>query len=165
MKNHRAFQEALELECDRTRRYGNPVSLIMLDVDYFKQFNDAYGHPGGDDVLKKVASILAETAREADFVARYGGEEFAIIAPETSQAGAVAVAERLRAAIERYDWPLRKVTASFGVATSSMAAAVPTDLVVDADKALYHSKGRGRNRVSHVTDLDSEPAIPASMSG
>lgn len=147
--NHRAFQEQLAEEWQRTNRYGNPFSVILLDVDKFKQYNDSFGHPEGDRVLKIVAQILTETARETDFVARYGGEEFVILLSETGEQGALEAAERFRLAIEQQEWTLRPVTASFGVATLTVNTTSAQELIDSADKALYQSKQAGRNCVRH----------------
>ena len=147
IKNHRAFQERLEEETARAGRYGSPLSLLMLDVDHFKQYNDSFGHPAGDDVLKKVARLMGECSRDTDVVARYGGEEFAAILPQTDPAGAAVIAERIRHAIANAPWPSRAVTASLGVATLTPAQ-TGGDLIAAADKALYQSKTSGRNRVS-----------------
>jgi diguanylate cyclase (GGDEF)-like protein len=150
LKNHRAFREQLNFEWERRGRTQGPLSVVLLDVDKFKQYNDTYGHPGGDEVLKKVARLLSEHARDTDFVARYGGEEFVVIAAETDLSGVISLAERLRRAIESAEWPLRAVTASFGVATATLATASASDLVAEADAALYRSKEGGRNRVTHA---------------
>jgi diguanylate cyclase (GGDEF)-like protein len=162
LKNHRSFQVQLEAEWERYSRYGHSVSVIMLDVDRFKQYNDTFGHPGGDEVLKRVSSILTAIARESDFVARYGGEEFVVIAPETDEEGAATIAERMRVAIERADWTLRSVTASFGVATATLAQQSAADLLALSDAALFHSKAQGRNKVSCASKLDPK-AITATI--
>jgi len=153
LKNHRAFQERLEAEWKALARQEDSLSLILLDVDKFKQYNDTFGHPAGDQVLKSVARILTETARETDFVARYGGEEFVIILPRTDSVGALTIAERFRAAIEAHPWPERAVTASFGISTSNTAVHSQAQLVSGADQALYQSKSDGRNRVTHSNEL------------
>ena len=150
LKNHRAFQERLGEEFDRARRYALPLSLVMLDVDKFKDYNDAFGHPAGDDVLRRVARILEVSVRECDFTARYGGEEFVLILPQTDSEGASIIAERCRAAIEEADWPSRPITASFGVASLSLtlsSAAEGTALLTEADELLYVAKANGRNQV------------------
>src|SRR3569833_1971495 len=121
LKNHRAFQERLEFEFQRAMRYSMPLSLLLLDVDSFKQFNDTFGHLAGDEVLKTVAQVLQDNARGVDFVARYGGEEFVVILPHADETASVAIGERLRSAIENVVWPLRSVTASFGISTLTHA--------------------------------------------
>ena len=148
IKNRRTFQEKLEEDFKYSVRYDAPLALILLDVDKFKSYNDTFGHPAGDAVLKEVAAILSQCARETDFVARYGGEEFVVILPQTDPADAVDVAERLRAGIEAGDWIERPVTASFGVANIGDGASTPADLISQADGALYMSKENGRNRVT-----------------
>lgn len=146
--NHRAFQERLAAEFRRTRRSHAPLSLILLDVDYFKQFNDAFGHPAGDGVLKKIASILLDCIRSTDLVARYGGEEFVILLPGADMSEAVTIAERCRSAIMEWEWERRRVTSSFGVASTSAAVTTAATLIAAADRALYTAKSAGRNRVS-----------------
>ena len=152
LANHRHFQERLAEEFRRTQRYGLPLSLILLDVDHFKKYNDAFGHPAGDVVLKRVADILKDTARETDIVARYGGEEFAIILPETDNLGAVAVAERIRESIAEAVWDKREITVSVGVSSVSITIKNGAELVEQADQSLYTSKSNGRNRVSVYRD-------------
>jgi diguanylate cyclase (GGDEF)-like protein/PAS domain S-box-containing protein len=151
-KNRRAFDEHLEAEWQRARRYKTPLSLVLLDVDKFKLYNDSFGHPAGDAVLKKVAQVLSDSVRNIDFVARYGGEEFVLLLPNTDCAGAMVLAERLRERIEQVHWTLRPVTASFGVATLDERANAPAGLLQAADEALYASKEAGRNRVTHAQD-------------
>ncbi len=155
LKNHRAFKEKLDEELERTARYGQPLSLLLLDVDSFKQYNDSFGHPAGDDVLIRLAQLLCNNTRGADFAARYGGEEFAVLLPNTDKKWAIFMAERLRTAIEGETWPHRAVTASFGAATfheSNHQSEAGAALIKAADKALYHSKRSGRNRVTHTDD-------------
>lgn len=153
LKNHRTFKERLAEEFERATRYHLPLSLMLLDVDHFKSFNDTHGHPAGDEVLKHVAKHLTETTRSTDFVARYGGEEFVVLLPFTHQVAAMALAERTRAAIEHARWDLRAVTASFGVATLNAETNSGAMLVEFADNALYRSKETGRNRVTHASEL------------
>jgi diguanylate cyclase (GGDEF)-like protein/putative nucleotidyltransferase with HDIG domain len=157
LKNHRSFQDRLREEFERAQRYGAGLSVMLLDVDKFKAYNDKFGHPAGDVVLKQVAGILRATARTTDIVARYGGEEFVVILPETDTEDARAVAERYRQAIESASWPQREVTASFGVASLAPAIASASELVAEADVALYRSKQRGRNCVTHAVDYNGLP--------
>ena len=152
LKNHRAFQERLVEECRRSARYHQPLSLLLLDVDHFKQFNDTFGHPAGDEVLKRVSTILQANVRTTDFVARYGGEEFAILLPETDAPRAIEAAERIRAAVAQEEQP--QITVSGGVASLQNSAAMPSLLVQEADRALYVSKSLGRNRVTHHQMLE-----------
>ncbi|GAB4343267.1 MAG: PleD family two-component system response regulator [Desulfobulbaceae bacterium] len=154
--NRRRFDEALKQEWQRAVRHSTALSLIMLDIDFFKLYNDTYGHQGGDDCLKKVARALEGAAkRETDVVARYGGEEFAVILPETGSKGAMEVAEALRIAVERENIPHESskvsdhVTISVGVATwLPEKGSNPELLLAAADEALYRSKENGRNRVT-----------------
>ena len=128
----------------------------MIAVDHFKEYNDQYGHPAGDVVLKRVARLLQQEVRATDVVARYGGEEFAIIRPDVSQAGAHQMAERLRTAIRAYPWELAKLTISLGVSTiRPRSAADGLTLLTDADRALYASRQNGRDRVTHVSDVSN----------
>ena len=147
--NHRTFRERLEIEFARTRRYGSPLSLIIMDVDSFKSYNDTYGHPAGDGVLKEVSAILQGAVRQTDVVARYGGEEFAILMPETDAARAVETSERLRLLISEHILAERQITASFGVSTMIPSTMSTAKLVDEADRALYHAKARGKNRSVH----------------
>jgi diguanylate cyclase (GGDEF)-like protein/PAS domain S-box-containing protein len=154
LKNYRAFQQRLRVEFARAERYIMPLSLILLDVDQFKSYNDTYGHPAGDEVLIAIAQILQEAARGIDFVARYGGEEFVIIMPNTGMEGAIRIAERMRAAIEDFQWPERSVTASAGISTISSSIDTSALLLTHADRALYHAKNHGRNQVTHIAQLN-----------
>ncbi len=156
LKNHRAFKEKLEEELERAARYGQPISLLLLDVDAFKAYNDNFGHPCGDEVLVTLGRLLKENTRGADFAARYGGEEFAVLLPNTDKKWAIFMAERLRSAIESVVWPNRAITASFGATTfheSNYQGDAGATLIKAADKALYHSKDAGRNRASHSEDI------------
>ena len=145
VKNRRRFREDLELLFAQADRQRSPLSLIMLDIDQFKQYNDAFGHPAGDEVLRQVGATLRSIVRGHDVVARYGGEEFVVLLPATEIDEAMDVAERLRSAIADHPWPDREVTASLGVATSSPDTPYAATLVDHADRALYYSKEAGRN--------------------
>jgi diguanylate cyclase (GGDEF)-like protein len=152
--NRRRFDEALADEWSRARRSGRPLTLLLLDVDFFKQYNDQYGHFDGDECLRAVAQVLVDNAlRTSDLVARYGGEEFALIAPDTDEAGALCVAENIRLALESLRMPHARspfgvVTASLGVAALRVSAQCSvTTLIKMADEALYHAKQSGRNQV------------------
>jgi diguanylate cyclase (GGDEF)-like protein len=150
LANRRRLDEDLLLEVERAVRYSRPVSLIMVDLDHFKALNDTFGHPRGDIVLQQVAQTLTDTVRSCDTVYRYGGEEIAIIVRDTDLAGADALAERLREAVElrfnRDDGPI--LTLSAGVAAVPEHAATPAGLLAAADAALYASKDGGRNRTT-----------------
>lgn len=144
--NRRAFEQRLILEWQRAVRYQHALSLIILDIDYFKRLNDDFGHQTGDDILKEVALLLTLAIRETDLVCRYGGEEFIVIMMETEKHAAIHVAERLRLAIADHPWPIREITASLGVATLK-ADQTTKALLKEADCALYQAKAAGRNRV------------------
>jgi len=150
--NHRTFQERLSQEIARADRYSRPLSLLMIDVDHFKVYNDTYGHPQGDIVLQDLARLLREMSRTSDTVARYGGEEFAIILPETDSVGAQKIGQRLREQVEGYLFPGKELmpggtlTISIGVATHAPAGSRDA-LLQAADTALYTAKHEGRNRV------------------
>ncbi len=149
LKNHRAFQERLAAEVALSERHDAPLSLLLLDVDHFKQYNDAFGHPAGDDVLRRVARLMEGEARASDLAARHGGEEFALILPQTDGAGAAAIAERLRRSVAGDAGPRRPVTVSLGVATLTPGED-GGGLLARADGALYEAKAAGRNRVTRA---------------
>jgi len=155
--NRRYFEERLNEEFTRSRRYGSPLSLVMLDIDHFKRINDTFGHPFGDRVLKAVAQTACSRLREVDLMARYGGEELIALLPETSPVDALRVCERVREAIASLglehpgaDGHVQEVrlTASLGVATVPAANLTSAEaLLMAADTSLYAAKGAGRNRV------------------
>lgn len=145
--NRRYLEKRLIEEIQRSKRHRFPMSLMMLDVDQFKSYNDMFGHPAGDTALKIVASILQDILRGDDVAARYGGEEFAILLPQTTSTEAAAIAERLRQRIEHTEFPKRKVTVSIGIASCSNEIDTPEDLIGAADHALYEAKNHGRNNV------------------
>lgn len=153
--NRRRFDEFIDLEWRRALRSATPMSLIMIDVDFFKTYNDTYGHQSGDDCLKRVANGLNTALnRPGDLAARYGGEEFAVVLAGTHPAGAAAVAEALRSRVEGLDIPHAgspvsdRVTISLGVASMVPGReSSPADLISKADRALYEAKRGGRNRV------------------
>jgi diguanylate cyclase (GGDEF)-like protein/PAS domain S-box-containing protein len=150
--NRLYFEDALAQKVLESRRYGTGLSLAMIDIDHFKRFNDTYGHLAGDEVLRRIAGIMAEGCRAADIVARYGGEEFALILPATSGDDAFPVADRLRGLIEahvvRYKDEDLRMTVSIGVASFDAARHDAQETLVDeADAALYEAKKSGRNRV------------------
>jgi diguanylate cyclase (GGDEF)-like protein len=153
LKNHRTFKERLADEYQRSARYNLPLSLMMMDVDKFKPFNDTYGHPAGDKVLRRVAEVIEESTRNTDLVARYGGEEFVALLPYTERDAALGLAERVRASIEENKWEQRAITVSVGVGTVTDAVTSMDEFVSLTDEALYHSKLTGRNRVTHVDEM------------
>lgn len=165
LNNHREFQDALDAEYTRVARYGNPLSLLLLDVDRFKQFNDRFGHPAGDRVLIQVAQILTRESRSEAVVARYGGEEFAIIMPNCRGHEAAVAAERIRRAIEKHPWDLRPVTVSIGVAATTGGNLSRADLIAQADAHMYKAKVGGRNRVCGKASYCWVPAPYVSEKG
>jgi two-component system, cell cycle response regulator len=150
--NKRKFDEEIEREFARARRYDRALSLVLVDIDFFKSVNDRHGHLAGDFVLQQVAARMGRVLRVEQILARVGGEEFAVVCPETDAAGAVEVAEKLREEVSRE--PCRSgtisisVTCSFGVAQRTAAMGASTELSAAADAALYRSKQDGRNRVT-----------------
>lgn len=150
--NYSYFVDSLSEEIKRAKRYETPLSLIMIDIDFFKEFNDCFGHERGNEVLRKIAATLLKQMRGIDIVARYGGEEFAIVLPNIADE-ALTVAERLRKKVEELKFfgndenPEVKKTISLGVAIFPCDAASETELVVKADQALYLAKQSGRNQV------------------
>jgi diguanylate cyclase (GGDEF)-like protein/PAS domain S-box-containing protein len=154
LANRRCFDDTLSAEWQRALRNQQPLSLLMVDVDNFKQYNDAYGHLGGDECLQRIASAVSSEMRANDLVARYGGEEFAVILPNQSLKGAAIVAERIRCRVEQLRLPnlgsqQHVVTVSIGAATALASVETdPSQLVATADSALYRAKHMGRNRIS-----------------
>jgi diguanylate cyclase (GGDEF)-like protein len=159
LKTRGYFEQQLELEIKRSERKKTQFSLLMIDIDFFKQLNDRYGHHVGDQVLRDVASILMKDMREVDTVARYGGEEFVIVLPETGGAGARLVAERLRRAVEQAKFfagspnAIERLTISIGIAVYEQDAQFRRDLIEFADAALYAAKSQGRNRLVLYSEL------------
>jgi len=150
LPNRRGFLDASKVELTRARRSGRPVSIVMADIDHFKQVNDRFGHAGGDAVLRSVAQVLRASIRTEDIAARWGGEEFILLLPETDLAGARQAAEKVRLAIAALDIPVEgtpiRVTASFGVAAHDLERSLDAT-IADADRALYRAKEKGRDRV------------------
>jgi diguanylate cyclase (GGDEF)-like protein len=156
--NRRRFDEYLAQEWDRSVREQMPLSLVICDIDHFKDYNDHYGHQAGDHCLQKVAQTLSQcVSRPADLVTRYGGEEFAVILPNTILEGAIAVTDRLVQAVQHQELPHDTapraiVTISCGVASvRPMADYLPSDLVFTADQALYQAKAQGRNQYQAIS--------------
>ncbi|MTI80877.1 MAG: GGDEF domain-containing protein [Firmicutes bacterium] len=143
--NYRYFQELLNVEVERSNRYQSSLSMIILDIDNFKNYNDSFGHDAGNEVLKVTASLLKDTTRDIDFIARYGGEEFIILMPETDKRGAITLAERVRRVIADYNFPNRKVTVSLGIASIPKDANTRKELFLLADQQLYKAKSDGKN--------------------
>ncbi len=153
MYNHRFFIQQLTTEVNRQKRYPSQLSLLMIDIDYFKDYNDTNGHLAGDQILKAISIIIQHAVRQSDFVARYGGEEFCAILINAGQEEALAIAERIRENVAETHFPNENaqpngdLTVSVGVATYSPTISTVTDLIREADNALYQAKRAGRNRV------------------
>jgi len=151
--NRRFFIEQLTLEVERQKRYPTPLSLLMIDIDYFKHYNDTNGHLAGDQVLKAIAILIQRGVRQTDIVARYGGEEFSAILINTGREKALEIAERVRRNVTETRFPNEQaqpnkdLTVSVGVATFSPSISTLTDLIREADHALYRAKKGGRNRI------------------
>ena len=172
--NHISFQQKLRDEMERARQRTSPLSLLFLDVDHFKNFNDKNGHPAGDDLLKTLASLLTKSsradntnARNPDIVARYGGEEFAVILPDTPFEGAMIKAERIRKAVHQLvhpgmeSQPSGRITVSVGVASYPEDAIDSEKLIEHADRAMYVAKHQGRNQTKAFRELDSVASTPS----
>jgi diguanylate cyclase (GGDEF)-like protein len=149
--NHGYFQYLLQTELEKEKATSAPLSLIMLDIDDFKIYNDRLGHQAGDKILKELAVLLKNQSRKMDYVCRYGGEEFTIILPETEKKEAFLIAERLRTDIEKHGFiheeilPQKKLTMSLGLATFPEDGNTPSELIAASDKALYQAKQKGKN--------------------
>jgi diguanylate cyclase (GGDEF)-like protein len=166
--NRRALDGPLTRELKAGLRYGTPACLLLVDLDYFKTVNDLLGHVAGDDVLRGVAALMQDTVRNVDSVGRYGGEEFAVVLPHTDLDQAQALAERIRATIERHAFKLEdghvRITASIGLAAlHDSAIATVGDWISAADSALYEAKSRGRNLVVTHTPANLAPAQAAAV--
>lgn len=159
--NRRHWESCLEHEFARHTRYSNPASLVLFDIDHFKQLNDTYGHQAGDEVIRQVADIIRQLARDTDYAGRYGGEEFVVLLPDTPMQGAALFAERLRKAIEqltiKHGQYQMSCSVSLGVACMRNDMAHYNALIEEADKALYQSKSSGRNRVTLHQETVAEP--------
>jgi len=171
LPNRRGFDEALAREWKRCSRAGQQLSLLMIDIDFFKAYNDHYGHPAGDEIIRRVGGLMRETFdRAGDYPARYGGEEFVCILPETDEDGARQVGERFRQRVEEAGLPhafssiAASVTVSVGVASVLPQPGVsPKELLDGADEALYLAKGQGRNRVCCLTPAAADTASTAGV--
>jgi diguanylate cyclase (GGDEF)-like protein len=156
LNNRFAFEEELRNEFDRARHCDSPLSLLFLDADHFKVYNDEFGHPAGDDALRLIAAYLKKSMRGHDFVARIGGDEFVIILPGTTRDSACVLAERCRKALVSATWPKRPLTVSIGIASLDGRTIDKNTLLSEADQALYHAKETGRNKTSRASDLTEE---------
>ncbi len=170
LANYRAFRQIIHDECERSERYGHSLSMLLIDIDWFKRVNDQHGHPAGDEVLRQVAAILQEHVRSIDIVARYGGEEFAVLCPGTDTEAAATLAERLRVAVQGGKCVLPTgepltITISVGAAVRTPDAASEMDLIVAADSALYDAKHAGRNRVARAAPTSNDKWKLAATNG
>lgn len=153
LNNYRYFNEQLKHELSRAKRHNLNVSAIMLDIDYFKNYNDTNGHPAGDEVLRTIAKLIHSNIRKIDIAARYGGEEFALLLVETDKNSAAIVADKIKKIVEDYPFinqetqPNNKITVSIGVATYPLDNNDPDQIISIADQRLYKAKELGRNRV------------------
>jgi diguanylate cyclase (GGDEF)-like protein len=165
--NYRYFRQRLNESLRQSERYERSASLLMMDLDHFKQHNDTFGHPSGDGVLRKLAEVVKDSLREVDFFARYGGEEFSVILHDTDKQGATAVAEKIRVSVEKatffgdHHHPVVHRTISLGVASYPVDAPTDEQLITEADTALYRAKEMGRNRVC----VAGEPGILRRIEG
>ena len=150
--NHGYFQFTLQTELERAKATNTPITLVMVDIDDFKKYNDTFGHQAGDQILKGVAKLLKDYSRKMDWVCRYGGEEFTIILPQTSKKEAIIIAERLREAVEKHPFineevmPNKKLTVSLGVSTYPEDGSTNAELISYSDKSLYQAKNQGKNQ-------------------
>lgn len=166
--NRKCFDQTLVKEVAEARRQSQPLSLCMVDVDHFKKFNDAYGHPAGDSVLRFVASMFRHSVRDYDLVARYGGEEFAVIMPSADLSVAVTVSNRIREKLSAKEFIRRSNGESLGYITTSVGVGqlreddTPESLIERADQALYQAKRAGRNRVESETNEAGDQSDPSN---
>ncbi len=159
LANRRLFEQRLQEEIQRAERYNRGLTLVMLDIDDFKRYNDTHGHLAGDRMLAQIASVLKENVRAIDLAARYGGEEFTLILPETDQNGAFIIMERVRQLVESS--PAVDVTVSAGIATYPRDGVTREELILSADKALYQAKAAGKNRVAVLPGENTPLPVPA----
>jgi diguanylate cyclase (GGDEF)-like protein len=166
LANRRRFERQLEREVGRVERFGHPFTLLMLDIDSFKNLNDTFGHDAGDDAIRRLSKVLREGTRGIDLAARIGGEEFAVLLVETSKVGGSEVAERLRAAIKSLELPQAgQMTASFGVAECPSDAQTAAEILKAADVALYEAKRNGRDQVVALKSLRSNSMAVGDVQG
>jgi diguanylate cyclase (GGDEF)-like protein len=171
LSNYRYFEQRLSDDLSRAKRYAQEVTVIIIDIDYFKKFNDTYGHKAGDSLLKQFGQVLKSCLRDSDLPARYGGEEFIVICPGTSNEEAMIVADRIRTAVESSEFDLveslvvekvhAKITVSLGTASFPNHATNPADLVRQADRSLYLAKHLGRNMTVSCDDAPQQERILA----
>ncbi len=163
LKNRRSFNEEINHLIRLGQHQEKSISLMMIDVDHFKDYNDKFGHPAGDRILIRLAEVFTETLRSCDLVARFGGEEFVVALSDTNEEKAVEVAERLMANVKKKSWENSPITISVGITTLNFNGPVPiyhtdlsTGIIEDADRALYRSKANGRNQATHSSQLKTE---------
>ncbi|EMY78988.1 diguanylate cyclase (GGDEF) domain protein [Leptospira weilii serovar Ranarum str. ICFT] len=166
LKNRRAFNEELNQLIQLSQKQKSPLSLLMIDADHFKDYNDKFGHPAGDQVLIELARLLTKTFRKDDILARYGGEEFIVALPNSSEPEAVEIAERLVQIVREFNWEKRSITISVGAATfdfnpncKNINLEYSVNLIEKADQALYFSKVNGRNRITHFSRIQNENGV------
>jgi diguanylate cyclase (GGDEF)-like protein len=165
LDNRRRMMESLQNEVLRSRRLEHVFSVVMADVDHFKPYNDAHGHPAGDEALKCVATVLRDALRDVDSIARYGGEEFFVLMPETPADAAAGMARRVRTLLAKHPPPAGAVTLSFGIASYPVHGDSGEALIRAADEALYEAKRGGRNRVVVAQSVERAKAVRGSGSG
>ncbi len=166
LANRRRFERQLEREVGRVERFAHPFSLLMLDIDMFKNLNDSFGHDVGDDAIRRISRVLREGTRGIDLAARIGGEEFAVLLVETGKESAREVAERLRTAIKTLEIPSAgHITASFGVAECPGDAQTAAEILKAADVALYEAKRNGRDQVVVMRSLRSNSVAAGDVQG
>jgi diguanylate cyclase (GGDEF)-like protein len=166
LANRRRFERQLEREVARVERFGHPFTLLMLDIDSFKNLNDTFGHDAGDDAIRRLSKVLCEGTRGIDLAARIGGEEFAVLLVETRKDGGFEVAERLRIAIKSLELPhAGHITASFGVAECPSDAQTAAEIRKAADVALYEAKRNGRDQVVKLESLRSNSMAAGDVQG
>lgn len=162
LSNRFAFEEDLRNTVEHARQTKSPLSLLFLDTDHFKFYNDEFGHPAGDDALRFIARYLKECMRAQDFVARIGGDEFVIILPGTTRESACMLAERCRKSLAAATWPKRPLTLSIGISSLEGRNIKRDALVAEADQALYRAKARGRNQVSRTNDMTDQDLLTSA---
>lgn len=166
LANRRRFERQLEREVGRVDRFAHPFSLLMIDIDSFKNLNDTFGHDAGDDAIRRIGRVLREGTRGIDLAARIGGEEFAVLLVETRREAGMEVAERLRAAIKALELPRAgRITASFGVAECPGDAQTAAEILKAADVALYEAKRNGRDQVVAMSPLRSNSMAASDVQG
>ena len=166
LANRRRFERQLEREVGRVDRFAHPFSLLMIDIDSFKNLNDTFGHDAGDDAIRRIGRVLREGTRGIDLAARIGGEEFAVLLVETRREVGMEVAERLRAAIKALELPRAgRITASFGVAECPGDAQTAAEILKAADVALYEAKRNGRDQVVVMSPLRSNSMAASDVQG